>query len=668
MRRELMACTFVLCLAAGVAAKPAPSAAARPGEQRSLRSLFGVDAVRPLLRAEASETRRRAFERLGSLGTPRALELLARALDGDGAARDARERLAAVRALAPHTADPTAEDALIRALGGIEGRPDERALMVERTAALALAAAHQPSATLALARALRQPGRVSEHALLAFSAHPPKSALPLLEASGAPSPALVRLLGELGDARGRALVEKAALEGSAELRSEAAPALFRLDPARGLVLARTGFAHEPDGKVRAALTRVLARGDDPAAPRALELLLREPSTRSLALDLALELPLASFGPVLAIIPEGDDADRLLAALGRAGGPAALARLERALARPENAWSALYALALCPDGDAEGVLERALKRPALRRDAVRAVTLRTMARGESVDGVSAAVAILARGDGTDRAVVAWRHALLEPEASLDAFSSRDSALVRAVARAANGPSLARAAASRLVNEADPSVRAALAVALAVPEAADLVPTATLEELIATEGAAAYVAAYALAERDSATERPRLRELFASEDPVLRAHVALGLAQSSEASALGMLADAYRLEPEASVRRAIVRAIAARPGTLRRSTLALVAALEPDDEARALARSALGNATATQASPRGTAWLALAQGGSDPAFAVIEGQNGLALPFASDADGSVTVARLPAGPVTLSLARAAPGRVPKSGGKP
>jgi hypothetical protein len=635
----------------------------RSDGRRSLRDRFGAEAALSLLRAEASETRRRGFARLGSAGTPRALELLARALDADGAARDARERLAVVRALAPHATDSIAEEALIRALGGVEGRAEERDLLVERSAALALAKARTPSGLRALGRALRQPGRASEHARLAFSAHRPKSIEPILTAGGVPTPALVALLAELGDARGHALVEKALSDGSPALRAEAVLALYELDPARALAFARASLTAEAPRELMLALVRVLARAHDEAAPRALAALLAEPTTRSDALEIALDAPSPALGPVLAKASVPEQPDRLFAALGRTGGPEALARLERALGVTDDAWSALYALALAADDDADAVLERALARTSLRRDALRAAALRTISRGRTPNGIRAAIEQLSRGDAADRAAVSFFRATIEPAQALAAFASQDPVEVRAVARATTDPALARAAARRLASETDPALRAALAAALASPEAAELVPTATLVELLEGGGAGSFLAAYALSLRDSAALRPRLRQLLSSGDPLLRAHVALGLAASSQASAVGLLGDAYRLEVDPSVRRAIVSALAARSEPARDGTLELAADFDPDDAARARARAALTRAPVLREAHSGTLWLRLGPATGERPLAVVEGPLGLALPFAADPDGSVTVARLPAGNVNVLLAPAAPGRIPR-----
>jgi len=314
-----------------------------------------------------------------------------------------------------------------------------------------------------------------------------------------------------------------------------------------------------------------------------------------------------------------------------------------------------------------VLARALARPALRRDAARAATLRKLVLERAVSGAEKALAALGRGDDADRAAAAWCLAALDPERAAALLGSPRAAEARAAARGTGTELLAVSAAQRLAREPDASLRAALAVSLVVPAAADAVPTSVLLELVESRGAASYLAAYALAARDSDALRPELRELFASDDPVLRAHVALGLGQSEEPSAVGMLGDAYREDTDAGVRRAIVRALAVRREPARRRILEFAAELEPDDDARTLARAALDGTPAPATSHDDTAWLRL-RAATEPSFATITTADGLARPFAADPDGAVTVFGLPAGDIELTLGVAAPGRVPRAPGKP
>lgn len=660
MNRSQGLVALTLAVACGLAssARGAPTPNVRK-EPRGLRSSVGVGAAKAWLRADASEDRKRAFERLGATGTARALELLARALDNGGAARDARERLAVVRALARHASVPTAQDALIRALSGLEGQRGERDELVERTAALALAASHHPLALAALARALRQPGRVSEAAHVALRAHPPARLEPLLEAAGAPSPPLVELLGELGDVRARPLLERLAAKSAPGVKERALAALYAVAPESGLAASREALNHDGEPRVRAAATRVLALAADARAAEALRALCSDARTRDPALAIALETPTASFGPVLAAVPGAEvDVDRLMAALGRIGGKAALQRLERELSTPANAWSAAYALALATDADAGRVLERALTQPAIRRDATRAACIRATLREPRPSGLDDALDTLGRGTADDRAAAAWCRAVLEPERARAVFAKGDSLLALATARQAFAPGLATEAARRLDGEQEPQLRTALASALAVPAAADLVSTRTLVELYEDGGPGAYLAAYALARRDSAALRPRVIEMLAAEDPTLRAHAALGLGDSEEPSAVGLLADAYRAEIDPRVRSALVTALTTRSEKARETTLELAALLEPDDATRAAARHALprlglGAAAAAEVGA-GVVWLRLLPGPRDAsAVALVSTPRGLSLPLVAEPDGTVTLAGLPAGEVGVRV---------------
>ena len=670
----------VACFGAATPASAAPSAP--KGEERSLRSSIGIGAAKPLLRADSSDTRQRAFERLGSAGTARALELLARALDVGGAARDARERLSVVRALAPHASDPTAQDALIRALGGVEGRSGERDRLVEQTAALALAASNHPLALSALARALRQPGRASEAARIALTAHPPSRIEPLLLAAGAPTTALVELLGELGNPNALPLVERLAKKSAPSLQATAFGAHFKLDHARAVELARATFSVVADGHVRAACGRVLALAGTPDSAGALLTLLDDPSTRSEALDIALEAPSPALGDALAATRLTDsDTERLLAALGRAGGKRALARLDRELETPANTWAAAYALALSPDPDADSVLERALARPAQRRDAARGAALRFVVTGRRLAGLDRALTELGRGNAADRSASAWCLAVLEPARAVTALASGDANVVRAVARQAFVPELASAAARRLCTESDASLTRALASSLADPDAQNLVPTATLVTLLERGGAETYLAAYALARRDDEALRPRLLELFEAEDPSLRVHAALGLGASAQASAVGVLSEAYRFEIEPRVRRALVSALASRPERAVSVVLGLAAALDPDPDARAAARHALERRAPTAPpepgppphSDTGTAWIRVVPPRAGVAgLVLLTTPLGLALPLSTDADGSVTVGALSEGEISVTPVTPAPATTataaPAASGKP
>ncbi len=670
-RRRLRAASLSLAGLLGLfgetwaSAQPVPLPVDKTPARRSLRARLGVESAEPLLRSESTELRLRGFEKLGSTGTSAALELLADALEAGGAARNANERLAAVRALAPHAKEERARGALVRAMGGALTRDEPIEILARQTSALALARSGDKNALQALAQALRQPGRVSETARVGLRAHPPKTLTPILQARGVPTPALAGLLGDLRDERGRELLISLAQSGAPALRSEALLALSKVDRPTAVVLARTVAKNEKHRSLRVAAARVLAVARDGDAPTALGMLLAEPPLVGDALGIALDAPSPALGPVLARAQPSDpgDSERLLAALGRAGGAQALERLERTLGDAALGWAAAYALALSADSDAEDVLERALERPASRRNAARAAALRLRARDSEVSGFEGALTALEGSSvAADRAAAAFCRATSKPSAGARLVMSRDAVVARSAARAALDAEVGVAAARRLAVEPDAGLRTVLASSLVHPEASDRVPTGVLTALLETHGAAAHLAAFALAARAGDAERPRLRELFASGDPLLRAHVALGLGRSRESSSVGLLDDAYRFEGDPVVRRAIVHTLAQRPEPGRERTLRLAADLDPDDTTRATARRAFGRGERQRAPAQtGTAWIRLDGDGkpNDDAIIVVVTSTGLALPMSPDPDGSVTLAGLPAGSVGVTLASAAPG---------
>jgi hypothetical protein len=145
-------------------------------------------------------------------------------------------------------------------------------------------------------------------------------------------------------------------------------------------------------------------------------------------------------------------------------------------------------------------------------------------------------------------------------------------------------------------------------------------------------------------------------------LLRAHVALGLVRSGEPSSVGLLDAAYRFESDPLVRRAIVATLARRAEPGRERTLRLASDLDPDDEARALARRGLARTEARVAREGGrTAWFRVdpAPSARPTAAVVVVTSNGLALPLYPDPDGSVMLAGLPGGLAAVTLASAVPG---------
>jgi len=175
--------------------------------------------------------------------------------------------------------------------------------------------------------------------------------------------------------------------------------------------------------------------------------------------------------------------------------------------------------------------------------------------------------------------------------------------------------------------------------------------------------APLAARALASRDSPTLRPKILNLLASDDALVRSHVALGLGQSEQSSALGVLERAYRFETNDDVRLAIVRALGARREPARKRALGLARALDGSRAVRAAAALALaGAAPASRPSGTQSAWFdftASANSSSDPAGAgtaraLVITASGLAVPAFADPDGVLLLPALPAGPLSWRLA--------------
>ncbi|NUQ73155.1 MAG: HEAT repeat domain-containing protein, partial [Polyangiaceae bacterium] len=155
------------------------------------------------------------------------------------------------------------------------------------------------------------------------------------------------------------------------------------------------------------------------------------------------------------------------------------------------------------------------------------------------------------------------------------------------------------------------------------------------------------------------------LLAGSDPAVRAHVALGLARDPEASAVSLLAGAYRFEEDASVRRAIVRALSRRKEGQRETTLIWARDLDPDSAVRALARAALAGRVLDDPRPpaRGEViWVSLTP--NDPKAAPMAAgrtarlvrSDGLAVPVVADPDGVLLVPGLPSGESSLLLGKA------------
>jgi HEAT repeat protein len=261
--------------------------------------------------------------------------------------------------------------------------------------------------------------------------------------------------------------------------------------------------------------------------------------------------------------------------------------------------------------------------------------------------------------SERAAAAFAEAVLEPETLLGSLRSNDPIVVRAVARLAVSGASARAAVERLRTERDPLLRTALCAGLADAAAAALVPTPLLLELTHEAGPGSLLAAAALSARKDADLLPLIRELLGSGDPWLRAHALLGLSHAEAPDALGLIENAYRFEPDASVRRAAIVALSRRPEPVRARALLLAATLDSSRAVREAARLALsGHGWGDGVAGPETAWFELSKnsgvGSALVPAALVRTGEGLALPVIADPDGVAALASVDPAPLEVRLA--------------
>lgn len=660
LRHLACLCTGAICALASEHA--GARASTKPGKQPSLLSEHGVQAAERLLGSDVPAERLRGLSRLASLGTPRALELLGKALEPGGAARGAGEHLAAVRALAPHAKQPLAREALVRAMSSPPVEADSGPLSdwVRSSAALALSQTRDPLALAALGRALRKPGRSAELAKAALIANPPADLAPLLHQPGAPSKELCETLAALGDRRAETFLRDVVRRAAPEARAAAALALRSLGSAEVLELSRHWLRSERSPLLVATAARILAQSGASDAGPALEQLASVEATRALALELWLETGGRVRAPNL-LTPAfaGERAGALLELLARSE-TLGSSRLEQALSDPSSAGLALYALSRAPGTTARQRLERALNEPRLRALALRALALR-QARLADGGGLARSMArrLLDSREPIERAAAAFAMMQWEPQRASELLLARDAVVVRAAARGALTGDAALVAARRLAREPDPTLRSALAIALGDPAAAEVVPTPLLLDMIHDAGPGSMLAAAALSSRKDAELLPLVRELLTSGDPWLRAHALLGLARARDADALGLIENAYRFEADAGVRHAAIVALSHRSEPVKRRCLLLAAELDGDADVRTAARLALGGHGLALA-PLGdeTVWLELSSNPGLPPQTALAAQlrsgSGLALPALADPDGVITLAGVDPAPLSVRLA--------------
>jgi HEAT repeat protein len=648
----------------------------------SLRERFGNERGEALIQGGEWQDRARGIERLAAAGTDEAIDAIVDAMGTGSAMRsNARTLLTAVRALAPHARREPVRKVLQSVLETERPGDPEAQLELETlaraTAALALARAGTGDTLTALLAAVLRRGRAAEMARAALLGVPPKRLGPLAKSTKNTSAEVLDLLGELGDPRVIGILRKQLRSGDRDQKRAAAVALARLGDGTPVAQARRWAAAKDDPGLRVAGAEILVLLDASGAAAAVAQLVGDAATRSAGLRLAEDALSPALVPTLKAVVQAKvtPGEKLRAAtiLARMGGDEAAAVLLELLALPDLATTAAFGLAGSPGTVAREGLGRALAAApdgAPRRLVLRAATVRALELDERVAGLEAALEqALASADPADRAAGAFGAAALGLRPITELLGSKQPEVRHAAARAALwlGPDAVRALEQRLLPEgAVPPVDAIAAGAALLLAGEDALATAKLAEWAERGGALGPLAALGLAARDSEPYRSRLMALLEGTDPLVRAHVALGLGASPQRDAVALLAEAYRYEADASVRRAIVRSLGVRTERRRITVLRLARDLDPDPGVRALARSALaGRRVGIDVARRGrrVAWVTLrpndaaerGRAGGRPAVLVRD--DGIAVPVVTDPDGVLLVPGLgDAGWVSLRLAPA------------
>lgn len=360
----------------------------------------------------------------------------------------------------------------------------------------------------------------------------------------------------------------------------------------------------PKNKAASAAPVITVKG--PPAVKAVARLLSSSATRRAGFQLILDARSPShFAPLVEALgaiahePTGDDRSLAVLALGRVQGASAIVPLldDAAIDR-----IAAFALATMPGDDATAALSKAIggaKTPAKTRLVVRAGVVRAVALGSAPPGLEDALAALEKSkEAVDVDTVAFARVALGADVGSLLGKAPSAPLLAGAARAA--PLRGRDALLALVpflagaddGQAPTDQHVAAGIALLLPEGRAAAPQQTLLAWAEGGGALAPLAALALPSHDDDAIRPRIKTLLLEgTDPLVRAHVAFGLADDPEPSSVSLLSEAYLVETNPVVRRAIVRAIAARAESQRTRILAWAADLDPDEANRSIAKLAL-----------------------------------------------------------------------------
>jgi HEAT repeat protein len=684
-------------LTANAAPRATETAEGRSSAATNLRARAGTELASRLLHGNDSEERIRGIERAASIGTPEAIALLVESTEHNRAIRaDARALLAMARALARFAEQEAVRTSLLAIVAAPnpstvgrtptarasttdtqeEGDPVARAELAREVAAIAVARSGGERALEALYGYARGSGVGQSAALAALHAFPPRDpGFFGTSASSLPVP-VVRFLGELGDLRALDVIHAATRSPDVTVRSAALVALAELGDERAVPLAKIAIT-DGDARLRAAAAEVFVLLTAPERFKSTLGLIADDATTAIGLRMAERVFSPEITKVVAARAWTHPDREIRAAAVRALGRSPDADAAKALASPQLlgddvlAYHALEALARSPAPNAGAVLGGLLASP-VRLLAARAYVVRALVRRERSSAADEAAFGLANARQPEiRAVGVFARVALGEEGAESFLDDRDPRVRRAAAAASLArPTKAteRAILARIAREPDPLTRQVFAVGLMGGDPDGIVKTTTLVDRAEAGGGDAPLAAWALARRADESTLRKVTGLLASRDPVLRAHTARGLALSSLPEASGRLAEAYRNETDAGVRRAIVAALAARQedaaSPSRRQTLELAASLDPDGPTRQGARRALEGANATFGPPANqeALWVMLTRKDVTAPQRTFAGyvvrSDGIAVPLAFDGDGHGLAIALPPGEARLVLAPALP----------
>jgi len=643
---------------------------------------FGLPMAKRLLESTDSATRLRGIERAAALGTPDAVVLLTKFAESASLGRgDAREAIQVVRALAAFADQAPVRKVLAAfvvspTMGGVvqfpgrsltlfeSGDPSARFELARQTAALAIAQSSDVADLLRIAQNDGVAGEAARHALRAMHLPPSFAFLP----SAFTRAATIELAGDLGDTRVAPLLRNA---HPAESIAHAAviEALAELGDVAALAMAREALA-DKSPRVRVAGAHALAMFDAPERYKAVAAVIDDDATLDAGVVLAQqtqnEIIVKELAQRLATATSVELRRAILVTLGRGDSLDALRVLAAFVKDPDIGADAAHAIAVSPSRAALTVIEKMIADKSTLRLGVRAYVVRAASTGESSGAASDAIDALAKSrDGSSRALGFFGQLALG-RGDLDrALGDSDPRVRRAAASATLDDRYAnrrKILLDRLPGEHDEGARELAAIGLLDAGARDRMPTLALVDRSTAGGADAPLATLARASRKTEGDDVIVDAALASSDPVLRAHAAIGLGQSSAPDKTGMLAVAYAYEAEPSVRRAIVTAIAgASPAdsVSRLATLRLAGKLDPDPITRATAVRALRLLPVVPVRSATTmAWIHLDTADGTKSPSAMLGQvlrsDGLAVPIAFDDDGFALVPSMPPGEARLVLA--------------